>query len=93
MKNRLGTYFEHLTEEQKMEIYNVETLKVALETAEGYCVTIHLLNPKNNEDGKGKLEHHLLLQSFPFLDLLKCNKKAKDLMIQELEKDSGLTEF
>ena len=76
-----------------MEIHSTEALKTALEKAEGYCVTVHLLNSEKSEETKGKLSHYLLLNNFPLLDLLKCNKKAKELMINELERDTELPEF
>ena len=76
-----------------MEIHSTEALKQALEKAQGYCVTVHLLNAENNDITKDKLVHYLLLNNFPLLDLLKCHKKAKELMISELEKDAELPEF
>lgn len=90
IKNRLLKYFK---EEEVMEIHSTDDLKKGMEEAEGYCVAVSLLNIDKSDKNKGQIVHYLLLNNFPLLDLLRCNKKAKELMIKELEKDSDLPEF
>jgi hypothetical protein len=84
MNNRIEKYFNK-GECMKRQINDITSLTKALEESEGYALGITLFN-------KGILEHYLLTQSFPIVDLLKSIAKTKDLAVEELEKDN-LPEF
>jgi hypothetical protein len=49
----------------------------------GYWLGITILNDDGN------LKHYLVSNNFPKLDFLRSNKKIKELIIDDLEKDEG----
>jgi len=60
----------------------LEELVEKLNTADGYMLTISILN--NNE-----IEHSIITNNFKKIDMMPSHKETRELIIKELETDSG----
>jgi len=83
MRNRIKKYTFQKGDSMAnaREINNLEDLKDVGEMAEGFMIGVSILN-------KGTIQHYLLTRDFPFVDMLKSWAKVKNLVIENLEKDS-----
>ena len=59
-------------------ITNIEELRSAVMKAEGYLVSVTIIE-------QGVLQHFLLTEKFPFVDMLRSHAQVKDLIIAKLE--------
>ena len=80
MENRLKTYFN---EKEDAEM-TLEDLIEKLKTADGYMLTISILN-------KETIEHSLITNNFRKIDMIPAHKLIKDLIIKELELEDELS--
>jgi len=78
MKNRV---FQNKGESMTERIDNIGELQEVVKTAKGYMLGITILTKEET------LNHYLVSDNFPFLDMLKSLGRIKELVIKQLEED------
>ena len=58
---------------------DLRTIIEKLATTEGYMLSVSLL------DKNGKIDHHIINDNFPFIDMLPSHGEIKNLIISNLE--------
>lgn len=60
------------------KVFDYEGLKLTLETSDGFMIALTTLHD-------GKLQHYLLTDKFPNLDILPSLHKSRELAVERLE--------
>lgn len=79
MINRIVKFTEENIFQEEEEM-NLDELVEKVKTAEGYMVSVSL---KTGD----KIEHALITENFPKIDMLPAHNRLKELIVENLEED------